>query len=512
MQSVDSRPRQPRSVASQNTSQRGGRNAMKSYAMKTTLLLISFGLALSAANLRAEDLENIANTRTPLGLTSQQVNNTAKATTAPKPPMGWNSWDNFGLDITEAEFKTQVDYVAGNLKQCGYTYMVIDAGWYAPHLSAVKEDSCWYNTLAKYPTQVDAYGRWIPAVNRFPSAADGSFRALAAYVHGKGLKFGLHIQRGIPWSAIEKNLPIKGTVYHAQDIANPADACVWWDATLGVDLSKPGAQEYYDSCYELYASWGVDFVKVDDLSRPYHADEVTAIRLAIERSGRPMVFSLSPGSTPIAARYHERNNADMWRISNDFWDTWPQLKAQFSLAHSWLRFTGEGHWADLDMLPVGIVGTRDGESGGSRRSRFTPDELRTMMTLWCMFRSPLILGGDVTTLNAFESGLITNAELIDIDQNSAQCRQVSADSDSVIYFSEQPAKRRQYLAFFNPSDSMRRITCSWDQLGAAGRRRVREIWSKRDLGVCEKELGDQVNPHGAALYLLEPDDQAKPGS
>ena len=357
--------------------------------MKTPTPAIFCGIACAAfftSALLAADFDEIASTRTPLGLTSQQVNNTTKALTAPKPPMGWNSWDNFGLDITEAEFKGQVDYVASHLKQYGYAYMVIDAGWYAPQLSAVIGDPNNSGTLTRYPTNVDAYGRWIPAANRFPSAADGSFRSLAAYVHAKGLKFGLHIQRGIPWTAIERNTPILGTPFHAQDIANPADACPWWDATLGVDMSKKGAQEYYDSCYELYASWGVDFVKVDDMSRPYHADEITAVRMALEKTGRPIVFSLSPGSTPIEARYHVQNNSDMWRISDDFWDTWPQLKSQFALAQTWMRFRKEGHWPDLDMLPVGMVGARSNNSGAGRRCRFNEDELRTMMTMWCMFR------------------------------------------------------------------------------------------------------------------------------
>jgi len=454
--------------------------------------------------LLAAGFEEIANTRTPLGVASQQVNNTTKALTAPKPPMGWNSWDNFGLDITEAEFKGQVDYVASHLERYGYSYMVIDAGWYAPNISAKTGDPFNAGTMTRYATNVDQFGRWIPAANRFPSAADGSFRSLAAYVHGKGLKFGLHIQRGIPWTAIEMNTPIKGTQFHAQDVANPADACEWWDATLGVDMSKRGAQEYYDSCYELWASWGVDFVKVDDMSRPYHADEITAVRMALEKTGRSMVFSLSPGSTPIQARYHVQNNSDMWRVSDDFWDTWPQLKSQFELAQRWMRFRKEGHWPDLDMLPVGMVGARSNNSGGGRHSRFNNDELHTMMTLWCMFRSPLILGGDVTALSDFETGLITNGELLDIDQNSSNCRQVSADAGSIVYFAEQPAKHRKYLALFNVSDGSRQISCSLEQAGVAGRFGVREIWSGRDLGICGGEISAEVDAHGTALFALDP--------
>lgn len=475
------------------------------FKMKTppssTLRCVAFAAFLARA-LFAADFDEIASTRTPLGLTSQQINNTTKALTAPKPPMGWNSWDNFGLDITEAEFKGQVDYVASHLKQYGYAYMVIDAGWYAPNLSAVNGDPFNSGTITRYPTNVDAYGRWIPAANRFPSAADGSFKSLAAYVHGKGLKFGLHIQRGIPWTAIERNTPIKGTPFHAQDIANPADACQWWDATLGVDMSKKGAQEYYDSCYELYASWGVDFVKVDDMSRPYHADEITAVRMALEKTGRSIVFSLSPGSTPIQARYHVQNNSDMWRISDDFWDTWPQLKSQFALAQTWMRFRKEGHWPDLDMLPVGMVGARSNNSGAGRRCRFNEDELRTMMTMWCMFRSPLILGGDVTALSDFETGLITNEQLLDIDQNSSDCRQVSSSAGSIVYFAEQPAKHLKYVALFNVSDAGRQIACSLEQVGIAGLCGVREVWSGRDLGICSGEISAEVPAHGAALFEL----------
>lgn len=444
----------------------------------------------------------MANTRTPLGEVSQLVNNTPKSTQAPTPPMGWNSWDNYGLDITEAEFKSQVDYVADHLRGIGYTYMVIDAGWYAPHLSAMKGDRYAYDRQTRYPTSVDSYGRWVPATNRFPSASDGGFKALADYVHSKGLKFGLHIQRGIPWSAIEQNLPIKGTPYHAKDIANPADGCAWWDATLGVDMTKPGAQEYYDSCYALYASWGVDFVKVDDMSRPYHADEITAVRLAVEKSGRPMVFSLSPGSTPIQARYHVQNNADMWRISDDFWDTWPQLRAQFGYASLWMRFAKEGHWPDLDMLPVGIVGTRDGNAGGARRSRFTPDELRTLMTLWCMFRSPLILGGDVTQLTQFETDIITNNTLINIDQHSSNCREVSSDAKTIIYLSQQSAKRESYLAFFNISDESQTVTYDLDQDTKANPPEARDVWNNRTASVVDGKMSAEIPAHGAALFVL----------
>lgn len=444
---------------------------------------------------------NTANTRRPLGVTSQFINNTTKATVAATPPMGWNSWDNFGLDITEKEFKQEVDFVAANLKQYGYEYMVIDAGWYAPHLSAVGISPYFNGKLTKYQTNVDAYGRWIPAANKFPSAADGSFKSLADYVHSKGLKFGLHIQRGIPWTAIEKNLPIKGTKYHAKDIANPADACSWWDATLGVDMSNPGAQEYYNSCYQLWASWGIDFVKVDDISRPYHADEITAIRIAIEKTGRPIVLSLSPGTTPITARYHVQNNADMWRVSDDFWDSWPQLKAQFHLASQWMKYKKEGHWPDLDMLPIGVVATRCSYEGVGHQTNFNEDELETMMTLWCMFRSPLILGGDLLQLTPFEKDLVTNKTLLNIDQNGRNCREVFNKENTIIYFSEDSKTNKKYLSFFNLSDTAATIHYPWKDLGFDRQPIVKEVWSNESKDV-DNEISGLVNPHGVLLFEI----------
>jgi hypothetical protein len=468
--------------------------------IKTTLLNLVLFFSIASP---CQNLLNTANARTPAALSSQLINNTTKATVAPKPPMGWNSWDNFGLDITEAEFKQQVDFVAANLKQYGYEYMVIDAGWYAPHLSAVNISPYFFGRQTKFQTNVDAYGRWIPAVNKFPSASDGSFKALADYVHSKGLKFGLHIQRGIPWTAIEKNLPVKGTKYHAKDIANPADACSWWDATLGVDMSKPGAQEYYNSCYELWAGWGVDFVKVDDISRPYHADEITAIRMAIEKTGRPIVLSLSPGSTPITARYHAQNNADMWRISEDFWDGWPQLKAQFHLASQWLRFKKEGHWPDLDMLPIGIVATRCSNEGVGHRSNFTKDELQTLMTLWCMFRSPLILGGDLTQLTPFEKDLITNPTLLYINKNTRNCRELLSNANTVIYLTDDAKTSKKYLSFFNIGDSVNTVRYSLKDAGLPTRPKLKEIWSGQPPNINSNgEISAEVKAHGVLLFEI----------
>lgn len=266
---------------------------------------------------------------------------------AQTPPMGWNSWDCYGASVREDEVRANADYIAKNLKQYGWEYVVVDIQWYEPN---AKSDQ--YNPHA--PLVMDDYSRLMPAVNRFPSAAEGQgFKPLGDYIHSLGLKFGIHILRGIPRQAVAQNTKILGTDYTAADIADTSSTCDWNTDMYGVDPSKPGAQEYYNSIFQLYAEWGVDYVKVDDISRPYRKDEIELIRSAIDNSGRPMVLSLSPGPTPVAEGEHVSKHANLWRMTDDFWDRWDLLYGMFERADAWSDYIGPGHWPDADMLPLG---------------------------------------------------------------------------------------------------------------------------------------------------------------
>ncbi len=232
---------------------------------------------------------------------------------APTPPMGWNSWDSYGLTVTEAEYKANVQWLHQHLQPLGWQYVVVDEGWYLRQPG---------QKGAAQGFVMDATGRYLVADNRFPSAAGGAgFKPLADWVHSLGLKFGLHIIRGIPREAVEKNLPIAGSGFHAADAANTADTCRWNSDNYGLKANA-AAQAYYDSIIKLYAGWGVDFIKVDCISRPYQADEIHMMSAAIGKSGRPMVLSLSPGPTPIEQADDVRKYAQQWRISDDMWDTW----------------------------------------------------------------------------------------------------------------------------------------------------------------------------------------------
>lgn len=309
-----------------------------------------------------------------------------------KPPMGWNSWDCYGAGVTEDELLGNAEFMRDRLKQYGYQYVVCDIQWYE---SAAKGNV--YNNFADLC--MDEYSRLIPAVNRFPSSANGAgFKPIADKIHSMGLKFGIHIMRGIPRQAVHRNTRIYGTTARARDIASQFSLCPWNTDMYGVDTEKRGAEEYYDSLFKLYASWGVDFVKVDDIANtefspqnPYSAEkEIEMIRAAIDRSGRDMVLSLSPGPAPLNKAEHLSENANMWRISGDFWDRWDKLLNMFSLCEKWYPYVKDGSFPDCDILPLGklcIDGSYMGDMG--RDSGFTKEEQKTMMTLWAVFRSPL---------------------------------------------------------------------------------------------------------------------------
>jgi len=415
------------------------------------------------------------------------------------PPMGWNSWDAFGTTITEAQARAQADFMAEKLLPFGWKVLTVDIQWYEPGAAG-------HDYRPNAPLVMDEWGRLLPAPNRFPSSAGGrGFRPLADYVHGRGLQLGIHLMRGIPRLAIERNLPVKGTSVRAADVANRASVCAWNPDMYGVDMTKPGAQAYYDSVFALIASWGVDFVKVDDISRPYHDNEreIEAIRRAIDRTGRPIVLSLSPGETALDAAEHVKRHANMWRISDDFWDTWPALLDQFARLRKWSPHAGPGHWPDADMLPLGWLGTRP--------TRFTPDEQRTLMTLWSIARSPLIHGGDLTRTDDLTLSLLTNPEVIAVDQQSEDDRPLFEREGLVAWTASVPGSRDRYVALFNtrdradgaPAEGLP-VPVTLAELGLEGRWVVRDLWARRDLAPAETELAPVVPWHGATLLRLSP--------
>lgn len=425
---------------------------------------------------------------------------------APTPPMGWNSWDSYGRTITEDEIKANAEWMAKHLKPFGWKYVVVDEGWYLLNPEeAGKPD-------IKFSMTED--GRYIPAPARFPSAANGAgFKPLADYVHSLGLKFGLHIIRGIPREAVKNNLPIAGSTYHAADASDSSDTCPWNAYNYGV-RNNPAGQAYYDSIAKLYASWGVDFIKADCIAdHPYKPEEIRMLHNAIQKTGRAMVLSLSPGPTALENRPVVSKYAEMWRISDDFWDHWGKwpghewsqgLRAQFDTAAKWAANPSTpGHWPDADMLPIGRLGPHPGE-GQPRDTLFTRDEQRTMMTLWCIFRSPLIMGGDLPSRDDWTTQLLTNPKVLVVDQYSKNNRAVITTGDVAIWTARPAKGPGYYVAVFNLDDQDRTVNYKWKEIGLGSvKHRLRDLWESKDL-IPADALTVTLKPHASVLYRVVP--------
>jgi len=429
---------------------------------------------------------------------------------APTPPMGWNSWDAYGLTIDEADYKANTNVLAG-IKQLGWSYSVIDEGWYMENPFGASLEA------KKYVW--DGNGILIPSELRFPSAAGGvGFKPLADYVHAQGLKFGVHIVRGIPRQVVEANLPIAGSVFHASDAADRNANCPWDEGNYGVADNAAG-QAYYDSMLKLYAGWGLDYIKVDCVSdHPYRPTEIKQIADAIHKTGRAIVLSLSPGPTNIAYAADVAKYAQMWRIADDHWDGWKfnkrvsdgefpfSLRDAFDRLALWAPYVKPGNWPDQDMLPFGSLTPHPGW-GEPRQSRFTQDEERSEFTLWTISRSPLILGANLTKLDDFTKSLITNREVLEVNQRAAESRPLNDlpkgfENVRVWEASEAaPSNPPQFFALFNLDEKPVTLHFSWKQLGGVGKE-ARNLWD----GSKSKAVGMEtlaLPAHGSAIYRLQ---------
>ena len=451
---------------------------------------------------------------------------------AETPPMGWNSFDAWDSRIDEETYRKTVDFIAENLKEHGWEYAVIDYIWWNPAPGAYNTPENYIRRVGhpnvrlnedgslKYPEAqpMDEYGRLIPSVERFPSSANGKgFKPLADYVHSKGLKFGIHIMRGMPRQAWYNDLPVKGTDKTARDIAKYGDHAGWLNNMFGIDYRNEGAQEYYDSIFKLYAEWGVDYIKADDMMgacgapfHSYHGGEIAMMRKAIDNSGRPMVLSLSCGEAPISQARHLEANANMWRVSADFWDKWDNLQRSFQLLDKWSPFIGNNTWPDADMIPFGHLSVDNRPHGPDRMSMFTPDEHYTLMTLFSMARSPLMIGAELmsTPMETIET-FFKNDEVLYVNQHSTNNRQAirvdseftdKVDEHYAVWVAEDPANGDYFIALFNLSDKKKEVGFDFNMEEMRGAYTVRDLWAGEDIGKAELSFSREINPHGAGLY------------
>ncbi|UKT64229.1 glycoside hydrolase family 27 protein [Pedobacter mucosus] len=433
-----------------------------------------------------------------LTLTAQAQNKSSFKSWAKTPPMGWNSWDCYGSTVTEDEVKANADYMAANLKKSGWEYIVVDIRWFVENDKA----NGYNQTDPRYV--MDKFGRYMPYVGRFPSAAgEKGFKALADYIHKKGLKFGIHIMRGIPVEAVKKKLPIKDANGITADQIYTTDLqCKWLRDNYTVLAEKPGAQEYYNSIMDLYASWGVDFIKVDDLSRPYHQGEIELIRKAIDRTGRPMVLSTSPGETPIANAEHVAANANMWRMVDDVWDVWKDLVHLMNVSKNWYGYIAPGTWPDCDMIPLGRIAVR-GERGKDRMTSLTKDEQVSLMTFFAIFKSPLMFGGDLPSNDAFTLSLLNNKDILKMHKEGSEVSQLFMENGKVAITSRNAKTGERYLALFNIGDNeVANISVNLKDLGFEEKYKVKNLWTGKIAKGSESYFSQELKPHSSMVFSI----------
>lgn len=430
---------------------------------------------------------------------------------APYPPMGWNSWDCYGAAVNEEQLLGNARYMKDNLLSYGWELVTCDIQWSEPDAHDV-----FYTPNA--PLAMDEYSRLIPAEKRFPSSAGGKgFLPISRKIHEMGLKFGIHIMRGIPRQAIYQKTKIKGTDMTADMVGDPFSVCGWNSDMYGVNPHSRGAQAYYDSLFELYAEWEIDFVKVDDIavtgaySHEAHRNgnmpgvaEIEMIHRAIMKCGRPITLSISPGPAPIEYAWMFSHNANMWRLTNDVWDNWTAVEHMFERCETWQGRGGNGCWPDCDMLPFGHINVNN--RGGDNMCRMTHDEQVTMMTLWSIFRSPLIVGAELRDNDEFTLSLLTNADILRLNKHSHSPDQIFRTRDAAAWYSyeDDPAVGKCNLALFNLKNEPSEVSVDAADIGGLDLRGcgLYDMWKHKSVGTAGEKISAKLPAHGSVIYRI----------
>ena len=422
-------------------------------------------------------------------LASAQVNGVGQ-----KPYLGWSTFSEQTINgsfLTQANIQTQSDALkASGLEEHGFRYINIDSGWQGGF---------------------DTNGRPIPNSTTFPN-----MKALVDHIHANGQKAGIYWIPGIEQPAVDGNFPILGTSYHTQDIV--VMPLAKGNAFAGplpnpyhdkIDFTKPGAQEYINSVVDLFASWGIDFIKLDavtpgsysnDLSIDNRAD-VKAWSQAITQSGRPIWFTVS--------WQLDQDYLDVWqqysnarRIDDDveceggcggYLTNWPRIVLREYDDVSWENAAGPTlGWNDLDTLDVGD-GTIDGLSDS---------EKQTAITIWAMANAPLYLGGDLTQLDSLAKSAFTNDELLAVDQSGHPAIQKTGGFQPV--WIADAGDGDYYVALYNFTAFPDRVNVRWSDLGFQRAIAVRDVWNHTDLGAFPDNFSTMVLGHGARLLKVTP--------
>ena len=470
------------------------------------ILLLNFIASVSLASelpspntdLNAREQQIVAASKLPASIKITHGDHVLAQT----PPMGWNSYDTFGDSVTEEETLANATWMKDHLLQFGWDTIVVDFRWYDPQPTG--DDRLLYKKRLGAALTTDKFGRLEPAPNRFPSSTDsGSFKTFADKLHSMGLKFGIHVMRGIPRQAVLSNMPIEDAGLSATEAGDTNDACPWCPDMFGVRDNAAG-QAWYNTCVELWAQWGVDYIKVDDLSQPYHAPEIAMIRRALDKFGTNIMFSTSPGPTPTSHGGDIAAKANLWRISGDFWDRWQKLNEQFDLLAEWQGAGGAGRWPDADMIPLGHIAIRSKLGGDSHWTHFTRDEQLSLISLWAMAPSPLMLGMNLPDNDDWTAALLTNPEVIAVNQDplGEPAHRAFLPGLNAELWLRELADGARVAGLFNRTSQPVYVQLAWKQLGLPAHPKVRDLWLRIDLGEA-KTFASEIPPHGCLLLKLQ---------
>jgi len=444
---------------------------------------------------------------------------------AQTPPMGWNSFDSYGVYLHEKAAMENLEAFAEILKPHGYEYFVIDAGWFGEF--KLQEGTIYPAEKHASKVNFNEFGLLQPSDTYFPNG----LQPIIDRCHELGLKFGLHLMRGIPRAAVIANTPVIGTKYFAQDIADTTSICAWNHQNYGIDMSKPGGQEFYNSLINQMAGWGVDFVKYDDIV-PF-PEEVKAVAKAISQCGHPIVLSLSPGGNVDPDNLEAFKKGQMLRVTPDIWDDQRGINECFEAWRKWVGKEQPGFWIDMDMIPFGQLqlmsqkpaGVNGNETkrelmqkmksgeldtfellagkGFNRWSEFTKDQMYTFITLRALSASPLMIGGDLPTIDEFSLKLITHKDILECNQNGVMGRLVYESGSIEIWKTTKKDSEDGWIGIFNRSTDKRVISLSPENLGLNYDTALKlfDVWNNKDAS----DLKFEINPNGVVFLKYKVD-------
>ncbi len=408
------------------------------------------------------------------------------------PALGWSSWSYVRKAPTAATIDAQADAMkSSGLAAAGYQYVNID--------------DFYYQCPGSQGPAVDQYGRWATDTSKFPaSGSTDGIAVVAAHVHADGLKFGIYVTPGISKQAVAQNTPIQGTAYHADDIATTASEKNYnCGGMVGIDYGKPGAQAFIDSWADEFASWGVDYVKIDGVGTSDVGD-VQAWSTALQQSGRPIHLELSNslaiGSASTWAQY-----SNGWRTGGDVecycgsngssfpLTDWGNVQQRFDTVAAWQPYGGPGAFNDYDSIEVGN-GSNDG---------LTAPERQSQLSLWSMAASPLILGTDLTDLDSTDLGYLKNKAVLAVDQDAVDASRI-VDNGNQQVFSKTESDGSVIIGLFNYSGSASQtVSVNLAAAGITGSPTATDLWTGSSAGTISGTYSVDLGP-GAVKLLRTP--------